>query len=140
MKIVVNRCYGGFGLSNLAVKEYLKLKGKEVFFYEQTGYSFRDGVDTYTRLDEECESKSSFNHCMTKDLGKTVNYLGNDDYFYYGGIERDDEDLIKVVEKLGKLADGTHAKLEVVSIPDGINWEIDDYDGIESIHECHRSW
>ena len=33
-KVVINKCYGGFGLSTLAIKEYLKLKGKQAYFYE----------------------------------------------------------------------------------------------------------
>jgi len=32
MKIVINGCYGGFGLSKLAIQEYLKLKGKKHIF------------------------------------------------------------------------------------------------------------
>jgi len=140
MKVVVSRCYGGFGLSKLAVKEYLALKGKEAFFYEQTKYSFRHGADEYTRIDEIGEDKRVLTHCMTRDLGKTTSSLGNEGYFYYGSIERDDEDLISVVEKLGELANGNSSKLEVVEIPDGIEWEIDDYDGVEKIYECRRSW
>ena len=31
MKVVINRCFGGFGLSPLAVKEYLKEKVKSAF-------------------------------------------------------------------------------------------------------------
>ena len=34
MKIVINSQYGGFGLSILAIKEFLKLKGKEAYFYK----------------------------------------------------------------------------------------------------------
>ncbi|CAK0757599.1 hypothetical protein CCP1ISM_7520003 [Azospirillaceae bacterium] len=30
--------------------------------------------------------------------------------------------------------------MEVIEIPDGVDWTIDDYDGVESIHEKHRSW
>lgn len=29
---------------------------------------------------------------------------------------------------------------QAVEIPDGIEWELDEYDGLESVHECHRSW
>ena len=29
---------------------------------------------------------------------------------------------------------------KIIEIPDDIEWEIDNYDGIESIHEKHRSW
>ncbi len=32
------------------------------------------------------------------------------------------------------------SKLQIVSIPDGVSFYIDDYDGMESIHEDHRSW
>lgn len=35
MKLVVNKCHGGFGLSPIAIAEYLKLKGKECFFYKK---------------------------------------------------------------------------------------------------------
>ena len=33
MKIVINNCYGGFGISALATKELAKLKGKECYFF-----------------------------------------------------------------------------------------------------------
>src|SRR5882724_6957718 len=48
--------------------------------------------------------------------------------------------VVKVVEKLGKKAYGPCAKLKVVEIPDGIDWEINEYDGLESVRERSRSW
>jgi hypothetical protein len=42
MEIVLNKCYGGFGLSNIAVKEYLKRKGKQCYFYKQIKYKHSD--------------------------------------------------------------------------------------------------
>ena len=37
--------------------------------------------------------------------------------------------------------DRVDAKFEEAGeIPDDVEWEIDDYDGIETIHEVHRSW
>ena len=140
MKIVVNRCFGGFGLSPLAIKEYLKLKGKKAFFYEQTKYDFRNGKDEYKRVDEL--KRGSFTiHAVTKDLGETINkFPKNAEYFYDGDISRTDKDLITVVEKLKEKANGDYASLEVVEIPDGIDWEIDEYDGSESVEEKHRSW
>ena len=33
MKIVINKCFGGFGLSNVAIERYNVLSGKEVSSY-----------------------------------------------------------------------------------------------------------
>jgi len=33
MKIVINKCYGGFGLSPLAIKELAKLNKKKCYFF-----------------------------------------------------------------------------------------------------------
>jgi len=48
--------------------------------------------------------------------------------------------LVRVVEEMGEKANGRFAKLEIIEIPDDIKFEIDEYDGFESIHEKHRSW
>ena len=137
MKIVLNKCYGGFGLSPIAIKEYLKLKGKDCFFYQtdyKTGMLNRVSVEVATTYDIS----------LTKDYGEQIkeDWKSFDaDYFYCNDIERTDLDLIKVFETLGEsISSGSCAKLKVVEIPDDIEYEIDEYDGIESIHETHRSW
>lgn len=89
MKIVVNRCWGGFGLSKLA--------------YEKLGISW-------------------------------------DGYGHGSHIERNDPKLVAVVEELGEAANGDYAKLRIVEIPEGVDWEIDNYDGQETVRERHRSW
>ena len=33
-----------------------------------------------------------------------------------------------------------HSKETIVKIPANVEYEIDDYDGMESIHEKHKSW
>lgn len=76
MKVVINRCFGGFGLSEEAIKYLNKT-------YNLTYHSFFEGRYYY----------------LDKDL------------------TRNDPRLIDCVE-----------------------WEIDDYAGIETIHEKHRSW
>lgn len=137
MKIVVNKCYGGFGLSPIAIKEYLKLKGKECFFYKK---------DYKTKMLNRVsvENATTYDLSLTKDYGEKMeeNWKSFDtDYFYYNDIERTDLDLIKVIETLGEeKSSGECAKLRVIEIPDGIEYEIDEYNGIESIHETHRSW
>lgn len=138
MKVVVNRCYGGFGLSDKAVEMVMERKGLGCFRYKQTKYKYRDGIEEYTRY--ETLDNGVLSHYLTVDLGEKVNKLPNENYWYYGNLERDDADLIAVVEELGEEANGRFASLEVVEIPDGVIWDIDNYDGIETIHEAHRSW
>ena len=49
--------------------------------------------------------------------------------------------LIAAIEKVGEdKASGPLAEVHIVDIPDGVSWEIDDYDGIEHIAETHRVW
>lgn len=141
MKIVINRCYGGFGLSAEAIKMYLKKKGKECYFYIKTKYKHTHGFDEYKKVTDV--SDSIFYSVVTEDLGKTTETLAKIDGIYFSEyeIERTDKDLISVVEELGvEKASGKHASLEVVEIPDDIQYEIEEYDGIESIHEVHRRW
>ena len=51
MKLVINSCCGGFHLSPKALKRYLELKGKNVYFYKQTKYEYRDSINEFTRID-----------------------------------------------------------------------------------------
>jgi hypothetical protein len=55
-------------------------------------------------------------------------------------IPRDDADLVAVVEKLGKKANGPRARLKVVEIPADVKWQIEEYDGSEHVAEVHRAW
>lgn len=144
MKVVINNQHGGFSLSGKAEKEYLKLKGKRAFFYTQTKYKHRDNKEEWQRVDDSGEENAFMLHTVTKDLGKTTEKIcgGKLDQFYFSGreIKRDDKDLIKVVEKFGEEAAGDAASLKIVEIPDGVDWEIGEYDGWEHIAEKHRTW
>jgi hypothetical protein len=55
-------------------------------------------------------------------------------------IPRNDKDLVEIVESLGNLANGFCASLRIVEIPDGVEWHISEYDGIEHVAENHRTW
>ena len=89
MKIVINKCYGGFGIS-------------------------REAMDMYKQLGGESE--------------------------YDGDIERDDPLLIKIVEEMKEKANNDYSKLSIIEIPSCVIWEIEEYDGIEWVAECHRTW
>lgn len=67
-------------------------------------------------------------------------YTGKSDVQEYD-IPRDDPYLVQVVRELGDNANGLDAELRIVTIPDDVvDWYIHDYDGLEEIHEAHRSW
>jgi hypothetical protein len=116
MKVVINKCWGGFGLSEEAVLWIRKNKPcshKEVL----PGETYSDG-----------------------SVADADHYSWRKDSNYEHGDHRDCPSLVAVVETLGERSWGSHAELKVIKIPNGIKWKVDDYDGMESIEEVHRSW
>ena len=139
-EVVINVCFGGFGLSLLAQEMFLKLKGKTAYFYKQTKYKFNDGVNEWIKIDSN--EDGLFVNTILCDLGKSANELphGKDEYFSDIDIERDDQDLIKVIKELGEKADNRCSKLKIIKIPANIEYTIEEYDGLEHIAEKHRTW
>lgn len=114
MKIVLNSCYGGFGLSDEAIKMYLNLSisdSQSKWF----GWTIVESTSIWGAIYWELYSG------LTKKS------------FYDGDINRTDPTLIKVVETLGEKANGDCAELCIEDIPSGTLYKIDEYDGIESI-------
>lgn len=106
MKIVINECFGGFGISRKCA-EFMASKGHkqaeaELKQEDFCGFGYAEGFDD--------------------------------------GYSRTDPILVEAVETLGKEANGSYAKLKVVEIPDDIEYYINDYDGVETVHEKHQSW
>ena len=91
MRIVVNRCFGGFSLSEAAYKE-LGLK------WDGVGYAYSDAE------------------------------------------KRAAPELIACIKKLGASASGAGADLQIVGIPDDIEWTIEEHAGSEWICEKHHTW
>ena len=123
-KIVVNNCYGGFGLNNDAIKRYAEIKGIKLVWVPETQYG-----------KESWEYHSA--HWERVDITDADE---DDRYFSYHDIARDDPALVQTVEEMGEGANGDYADLRVADIPDDVSWYIDDYDGIETIRENHRTW
>ena len=151
MKVVINNCYGGFGLSNLAIKELATLNGKECSFFKKKGF---DGYYIPITLEEANKefiaiafSVPNPNELLkkpTKSRSIEENKKFNDVYRQISlnsrPDDRGDKNLITVVEKLGKASCGKYSELKIIEIPDDVSYDIDEYDGIESIHEKHKSW
>lgn len=140
IEVVVNRCFGGFGLSPKAQLLMLEKQGKQGFVYEEDRDSGWDNRK-YNRVDEVPKSGMKY-HIVDKDLGATT--TDKDEFWKHRfseyDVERDDPILVEVVKELGSEANGWAAQLEVVEIPDGTNWQLDEYDGRESVEEVHQRW
>lgn len=91
MKIVINKCYGGFAMSEEQAKAY--------------GIPEEDLFEGFIP-------------------GEKV---------YYGGynLDRTDPKLVEVVEQ--GLPNARASELQVVEIPDGAFYNIEEYDGLENV-------
>ena len=158
MKIVINMCYGGFGLSPRGLSRLAELQGRKCYFYEggllskphklisleqaEKSSSFFVSAYDVPNIDEVCPSQEDFHKLSIEGRrasnevwrAHTINQMRSYE-------DRSNPLLVQVVEELGsEVASSRMAELAVVEIPDGVEYEIDDYDGIETIHEKHRTW
>jgi len=120
MKVVINVRYGGFSLSEAASDMFLDRKGVAYEKRVDPAYSNLIGAEYYS-----------------------PGHVGEDEYYLSTRSftdDRSDADLVAVVEELGSAANGDHAELMIVEIPDDVKWHIHEYDGMEYIAENHRTW
>lgn len=61
-------------------------------------------------------------------------------YLYFRNIKRNDPVLVDVVKELKEKAENRFSSLKIVNIPDDVEWEICEYDGLEWVAEKHRKW
>lgn len=98
MKIVINRCFGGFALSEARLVRYAALKG-------------------------------------------ITSHPDDEDFpIQHWNIPRDDPDLISAVEDVPEDGDPYGSDINVVEIPDGVDWQIENWDGMEHIIDRNRIW
>lgn len=126
MKVAINKCYGGFQISREGYEWLIKNKAWKVTDYNKSGRGYEDD---------------------TAQLVKTRDYKTkewNGDYYLVhdrsGPEIRTNPDIIEMIETLKTSVNTSVSKLQVIEIPDGIDFEIEEYDGIEWIAEAHRSW
>lgn len=135
-KIVTNRCYGGFRLSEAGVREYARRKGMEIWV-EDSGHGFNE----YWTVPPENRPESQDNFgSWSMEKRQASNEAHKAAKIYEREIPRDDPDLIATVEALGSEASGRFADLQITEIQDGIAWQIEEYDGREWVAEAHATW
>jgi len=142
MKIVINSCFGGFDLSYKASLLYGELSGFKLYAFTNEVVNGRHDFEHYVPYIPEGSERTRLFPivCYAKEPLRENGLLVEHSYFSNNDIARDDPNLVKVVEKLGEDASTGVSNLKVVEIPDGTEWEIEDYDGLETIHEKHQSW
>lgn len=111
-QIVINRVHGGFGLSDQAIELYFDRKGWE-------------HVTHISKFGQMLHYKDS---------------VSDENFFSEHELQRDDPDLVFVVKKLGEFVNTKFSHLKIVTIPDDVDWFIEEYDGVEWVAEKHRTW
>jgi len=148
MKVVINGCYGGFSLSPEALQRLYDIGMKEI----------ATPVDEYFPPDRRAEDDEKYktfgythaiNGWREYKAGKRegrflfLTVFTPDEQFVLNGdreVNRDDPRLIQIVEEMGEAANGSCANLRIVEIPDGTDYEVNEYDGFEHVAEKHRTW
>jgi len=116
MKVLINGCFGGFGLSDAAFEKLLDRKG--IAWEKQEGKF--GGIDYFH-----------------------AGHVGSNDHYLFDSMfvkNRADPDLIAVFEEMDHLANCNYSRLKIVEVPDDVEWEVDEYDGNEWVAEKHRTW
>lgn len=134
MKVVINTCFGGFGLSDEAW----------VWLIENRGWMPK----TYGELDEVKYDDRPLKWVHDYDLETDEKYTSSRGLmgrFYYSGDRdnpefRSHSDIIEIVELLKEKASGRFANLTIVEVPDDTEWYISEYDGNEHVAEVHKKW
>jgi hypothetical protein len=119
MKIAINRCFGGFGITDNAFEKLLERKGI-----------------AFEKVEGENSSFIGATYYEAGHAGDDEHYISSYDYYE----NRADPDLIAVIEELGKESWGWAADIAIVEIPDDVKWHIHEYDGLEHVAEDHRTW
>lgn len=148
MKVVINKCFGGFSLSPKAIKRLAELQGRKCYFFKRSGFSETDKYGEPLKHapadsmlfqafdipnpDKVLAAKKKW-HEMTMLEKEASNKLYESHELTSRPEDRADPLLVQVVQELGEKANGACAALKIVEIPDGVEWEIAEYDGNEHI-------
>lgn len=138
MKVILNKCYGGFGVSQKGYELYAKKKNLDLYMYKRSN-------DDFMMFERIQKDESVFlKHYFTVDMGESFSIHSMENWngitLYLDERHRTDSVLIEVVEELGEEANDEFADLQIVEIPDDLKYEVIDHDGIERLCEVGKTW
>jgi hypothetical protein len=137
-KIVVNACYGGFGISAAGMLRYAEIKGITLYpepseFSMMTYYTVPAEQRTEPLSSEQWQAATTEQRMAHNDVYSSQT-------LHCADIARDDPALVQMVEELGAAAADHFAELRIADVPDDVKWTIEEYDGQEWVAEVHRTW
>ena len=137
-KIVVNACYGGFGISEAGMLRYAEIKGMTLYpepgqFSTMTYYTVPPELRVQPLSSDEWLAATAEERIASNDAYSSQTIHCSD-------IPRDDPALVQAVEELGSAAADHYSELRIADVPDDVKWYIDEYDGQEWVAEEHRKW
>lgn len=112
-RVLICDYHGGFSLSRAAFHRLRHLGQPEALAEPDYGELYSDGSGPRTAFPWES---------------------------FCSDVPRDDPLLLQVFDEMGQGAAGHVCHLAVVSVPDGVAWHIEEYDGYEWVAEDHRVW
>ena len=143
MKVVINKCFGGFGLSDAAYLRLIDLGMPVRAFVKET----RNPETGLYNSPVENNGEHIFDRHLQQDDGTPLGVASLErltgNRFFDCWIQEEGRShplVVLAVESLGELASASVAKLRVVEVPDGVDWEIDEYDGLETLRERSRTF
>lgn len=140
-EIVINTDYGGFGISNEALLGLIKKNSSAIKIMTMEEYAGKNWKEDAKKYPYSYKRKKFKEGYLQKNSVTGTLYKDNRVYFLKDGYgeAREHPDLIAVVKKLGKKANGMCADLKIIKIPVDVKYTIEEYDGIEWIAEEHET-
>jgi hypothetical protein len=140
MKVVINRGYGGFALSDAAYQKLIE-RGIPVRRYDHSKSSadnisaWQEDVIFDRHLDDPPQSAFG-------ELDRRAFYEFEDSRYWdlWSQHRRAHPMLVSIVLEMGAAAAAADSDLEVIEIPDGVKFVIRDDHGIEYCAEEMRTW
>ena len=133
-EVIINNCYGGFGLSWQALM-WLAAKYDLAIFTALSDYRRYDGrvAEWGVKIALPC------GRVLDDRLGCFI-FGKNGSESCHFELDRDFAPAIEVVRALGQCANDDYAELKIIEIPSDVDYCIEEYDGDEWVAEVHRTW
>lgn len=139
-KVVINNCFGGYGLSANGLIEVLKAKGYDensLYIYKEMPYDMEKELGYkwgYMRANKD-ENLYMLWGISTEDYGDTFDKTYNQKLFGKYSFERTDTELIACIEKFGSEFMSSDCASLYIDEYDEENFDyyIDEYEGSETL-------